>query len=195
MIDAAVIAEAKQNRSFSYRPADPLGVSSSALERARKRLTAFDWRLALWWGANRHAWNPDGSLAEVPGRWCVMEWMPRHGHWHRCFYLEGPNGEYRDFEPVQAIIDRLGRASMLTTQEAAEKAERDTHKAKMQRANELIEANREFHEDFAARHHGIRQTFGPGYIRRRQVSRGDLQNTNHQRFVKAHQKKWDGSPR
>lgn len=194
MIDAAVIAEAKQNRSFSYRPADPIGVSSSALARARKRLSTLDWRLALWWGANRHAWNQDGSVAEIPGRWCVMEWLPRHGHWHRLFYLEGPNGEYRDFEPLEPTLDRLGRA-MVPTDVAAAKTEEAEQKRELQRRTELAEANREYHDDFAARHHGIRQTFGPGYIRRRQVSRSDLRETNHQRFVREHFKKWDGSPR
>jgi hypothetical protein len=188
---ALEIAEARQNRSFLFRPQDPIWAPSSALERARKALSDYDWRLGLWWSPMRAL----GRDEERPGRWRVVEWMPRHGNHHTVFYLEGPEGQFRDFEPVDAILARLRKAASVDTKTAAAQADQAAQDRELQRRTELAEANREFQEDHAARYHGVRQTFGPGYIRRRSVKRSDIADTNHQRFVREHLKKWDGSPK
>lgn len=132
--------------------------------------------------------------AERPGRWRVAEWLPNHRHWHTIFYWESEGGGFRDFEPVEAILARLRRAASVDTKTAAAQTEAHSQERELQRKTELAAANKEFHEDHTARHHGIRQTFAPGYIRRRQVKRSDVQDTNHTRFTKQHLKKWGGSP-
>jgi len=156
-------------------------------------LERFDSRLSLWWSPSRKAWDYVRDCpAERPGRWRVVEWAPNQGNWLTCFYWEGENGEYRDPLPVEPILQRLGRASVPTA-EAAKIAEDAAERREKERHGEFAEACNELHEDLSARHNGIRQTFGPGYIRRRRVKQSDLENTNHQRFLRDHAKKWSGS--
>lgn len=180
-------------RSYRFIPRDPIWVAAGALDRARKRLSEFDARLSIWWSPNRHAWDYKADApAEIPGRWRVVEWLANLGNWQTVFFIEGPNGEYRDFEPVEAILQRLGRA-IVPTDVAAQSAEEASQKREATRHREFAEACNELHEDLSARHSGIRQTFGPGYIRRRSVKQSDLRDTNHQRFLRQHKAKWSGS--
>lgn len=173
-------------RSFHFKPPDPVWAPSSALDEARKALRAFDPRLNLWWSTTRKRDDP-----ERPGRWRVVEWMANQGNWSTCFYWEGENGEYRDPMPVQPIIDKLGRIAQ-NLAVVAQQAEEAEQKREHTRLKEWQEACRELHEDLSARHNGIRQTFGPGYIRRRRVKPTDTHDTNHQRWVKSHLKKYHG---
>lgn len=173
MADLEIREGGREWRSYHFRPADPIWAPTAALERARRRLKEFDPRLSIWWSSTRHAWDYKNDCpAEIPGRWRVVEWLTRQGNWTTVFYLEGPSGEFRDFEPVEAILQRLGRAIVPTDEasRAADEAQVDRGRTKHR---EFAEACNELHEDLSARHNGIRQTFGPGYIRRRRVKQSD----------------------
>lgn len=176
-----------QWRSFHFQPPDPVWAPSSALAEARRALRSFDPRLNLWWSTTRKR-----DDLERPGRWRVVEWMPNQGNWATCFYWEGPGGEYRAPMPVQPIIDKLGTIAKSLAL-AAEEAEKGEKAREHQRLKDWQEACSEMHEDLSARHNGVRQTFGPGYIRRREVKQEDLHDTNHQRWVKSHLDKYHGA--
>lgn len=187
------VQEGAEKRSYLFIPPDPIWAAAGALQLARKRLQDFDPRLNIWWSPSRRAWDyKRDAPAEMAGRWRIVEWMPNHGNWHTAFYWEGPNGEFRDFEPLEPILQRLGRA-LVPTDVASKLADEAEAERNATKRREFAEACNELHEDLSARHNGVRQTFAPGYIRRRNVKQSDLQDTNHQRFLRDHKKKWDGS--
>lgn len=174
--------------SYRFCAPDPPWVPSAAIERVRRELRAFDERVGIWWSPMRRA----DSDPHRPGRWRVVEWLPRMGNWSTAFYWEGPDGEYRDFEPVGPIIAKLQRiAKPLDQQLGLCEASNETREER--RKKEIREMVAEHHDDFFARTTGVRQTFGPGYIRRREVKRSDIARTNHLKAVEEHAKKWDGS--
>lgn len=167
------------HRSFHFRPQDPIWAPAGHLEAVRKRLARHDPYISVWWSPLRRM-----DTSELAGRWRVVEWMPRNGNWSTAFYWEGPNGEY--LEPcAEAIIRKLESIRVPANVAAQEVDATNERVTKKQRA-ELRAACEEDDREARARLLGIRQTFGPGYIRsRRAIRQGDKGNdTNHKRFVR-----------
>lgn len=167
-------------KSYNFHPPDPAWTPTVALETARRRLRAFDSRLSLWWSPMRRA----AEDWDRPGRWRVVEWLPNQGNWTTAFYWEGPSGEYREPLPVEPIIQKL-QSIQVSTVQADLQAEHATNAANATRKADFQAALREHFEDHFARDQGIRQTFAPGYIRRRQVKRSDIANTNFKRYLRS----------
>lgn len=174
-------------RAFHFRPPDPVWAPKGHIEHVRKRLAEFDPCIGLWWSTTRH-----GEDEERPGRWRVVEWLQRRGEWTTACYWEGNEGQY--LEPsVGGIIAKLSRMRAPMDELAAE-CDEHAQKREKTRRSELREACAEHASDFAHRRDGVRQTFAPGYIRRRSVKQADLVNTNHNRFLEDFRKKWSGAP-
>lgn len=177
-------------RSYRFRAPDPPWVAASMIERARRALHEFDPRLSIWWSPTRGAtWDPD-----TPGRWRIVEWMPRQANWTTVFYWEGPKGQYRAPEPIEPILLRLAAADV-PMDVLDRSVEEEQERAGRKRKDELRDACREQAEDLGARKFGIRQTFGPGYIRRREVKASDLRETNFTKFVAEHRQRFSGAVR
>ncbi len=173
------------HKSYHFRPQDPVWAPTGLLESVRKRLREFDSGISVWWSSTRRIDDP-----EVAGRWRVVQWMERLGNWTTVFYWEGESGAY--LEPnATGIINRLQRARRpLEDVDSEVDAHNKTHDQK--RRKELADAQKEYADDLTARRYTSRQTFAPGYIRRRFVKPEDLMDTNHSRFVREHEKKWGG---
>jgi hypothetical protein len=167
-------------RSFNFRPPDPIWAPAGVLERTRRKLAEENWRLSVWWSHCRMA----GYDHETPGRWRIVEWMPEQMNWATIFYWEGPEGQYRHPDDADAIIRRVHRADRPIDEIDAEN---DRHNAQIdqKKRREHIKVLLEHYLDLKERDQGIRQTFGPGHIRRRQVKASDLDNTNHKKWLAA----------
>lgn len=158
-------------------PKPPIG--KSVPDEVARGLRAFDPHMAMLW-------------CDRSKRWWVQSWMERAGFWCKDMPWQGDEGEYRDLpataDPIIAAIrTKLVDMSALgaTSSERYRKLDamfagtREAIQAKKRRM--VNEAGAEYRKDLAARHYGIRQTFGPGYIR----SRGGLLlgSPNHRKFI------------
>lgn len=171
-------------RSYTFRPPDPVWVARSELRALQSALAKIEPDLDVWWSPAR---GRGGDPRR--GRWRIVSWSPGSSNWLTVFYVEGPLGEYRPLSPMGPILRQVEKVAWTGRQSIAElEREVDEHNAKVKAArdSELEGAMREYLEDFGARHQGIRQTFAPGYIRRRSVAAKDLIETNHQRFLREH---------
>lgn len=166
-------------RSFRYQPADPTWIGPARMERVRELLVGVDGYLNIFWQPVYPSKDP-----EMPGRWRIVDFSKQAGIWRTVFYLLGPEGQYRDPEPAEWYLEKL--RGMLRTNLKEVAAKIDEHNAKVDAAHEaeLADGRKQWAEDFTERHEGVRQTFGPNYIRRRRVPRADALNSDHQRWVK-----------
>lgn len=174
---AVSIKEGTQRaHDFRYRPADPIWASASHLADVRRRISAFDPRVALWWGGNR-------------GRWRLMEWLNGQGIWSMVCYWEGPSGEYRVPEATGIIAKLASIAQRMD--KLGEQLEAAREKAIAASRKELRDACLEHAKDRLERVVGIRQTFGQGRIRSRNPLAGEAES-QHRKFVSEHLKRdWE----
>lgn len=84
-----------QYRARRFQPPDPIEVSSVAVSLCRKRLAAFDRDVTIWWSEPKQCWR-------------VMRWMENDGSWQEQLTWCGPNGEYRDIDAPDAIVNAIG---------------------------------------------------------------------------------------
>lgn len=169
-----------------YRPADPVFVSVSEVMRCRESLKALDPKLDIWWNAD---WK--NSDTKQPGRWAIMYWMERSHHWGVVKYWETAGGDFRPMtidcveqikrELAEIDADKSGQ-DVKSVNRLADKLEQER---KQKKHIESVEALREFTNDMMERNFGVRQTFAPGYIRRRSVKASDLSKTNHALWLRS----------
>lgn len=142
---------------LSQRPSDPIGISTSGLERTRRELRELDSRLDLWWD-------------ERKGLWKVME-MVLPGVWSYCFFWRGPNGEYRPPDAVDAMKRKLGDIDW-NRQSVRDRDASDLREDISPRRKEILKAKAEEEaylkktllRDYAKRAFGERTTVGPGKL-------------------------------
>ena len=173
-------------RSRTWRPADPVWSPREALEKVRRAINAhFDGKLDVWW---HDEWKPYDT--RQPGRWAVMYWRDKAKEWSVVFYWETASGDFRniDLDCITAFLNMLEEADCSkagrSLKERRNQIEGAQEIQKEKRVAENRKAGLEYAEDHTARDFGIRQTFGPGHIRRREVKPKDLVNTNHNRWKK-----------
>lgn len=95
--------ETLQAKQLSFRPPDPAWAPVEALQQVRAALKRYDPFLDLWW-------SPVIRMGqENPGRWTIKCWDEKSGSWDLVHIWEGPNHEYRDEFPVDAIIEVVAR--------------------------------------------------------------------------------------
>lgn len=169
-------------RMSHWCPADPEWCSLHEVRSVRLALKRHDALLNLWWEpARRRAQTPD-----IPGRWRVVRWMQTLGNHDTVFYWEGDNGSYRGLDgAATAMVNRLQMMEQKTMKELDRECEEHNAEVDRKRRAEHRENMERHWEDFNKRAYGVRQTFAPGYIRRREVKPQDLGNTNLDRYMRS----------
>lgn len=119
--------------------------------------------------------------------------MQNQANWTTAFYMEGDQQQYRGPDAIGAAIDKLRRIRR-PMDELDEQATAGAKVAKEKRRSELRAMLKEHFVDHYQRDQGIRQTFAPGYIRRRRVAPSDIAQTNHLRAMAEHQRAWGNQP-
>lgn len=173
------------------------------LTQVRAALKAFDPFISIWWSEHKRC----QSHPDKPGRWRVMEWMPRLGNWVEVFTWETAGRGYASPWPVDPIIARLGRARV-RMDEAAQKADIATQIAKAKETAEFHDGLNQWARDQAERMVGSRATprtilhatsMTQDGIRRRAAAsagmfrQGPQKLSNHERFLLDHFKRQEGS--
>jgi len=190
-----------QARSYHFRPPDPTWVSAKMLEEVRAALRAFDPYVTIWWSETKRC----VSHPEMPGRWRVMEYLPRKNNWLEAFTWETPSKGYRLPWPASAIIHKLGQ-SMVRMDVASRLADEFTQKTRAAEKAEFYSSMDEWMRDQAERTVGSRATprsilhatsETEDGIRRRAHARGgmfrrDARLSNHEKFLLEHFKKQRG---
>lgn len=173
-------------RSYTFRPPDPSWVAPSQLRALQRALRGIEPDLDVWWSPARGR-----GTDQRKGRWRIVSWSPGSSSWLTVFYVEGPLGEYRPIDPMDPIISQVRKVAWAGRQRVADlEREVEEHNARLRtkRYEELERGCREWLEDFSARRNGIRQTFGPGYIRRRpraaEKVAGEQEASVHQRWLR-----------
>jgi len=171
-------------RMSRWTPPDPVWVATGHVEAVRSALREYDPLLNLWWSPMRGA----SRTPDLPGRWRVVRWVPSQGNHTTVFFWEGEGGTYRGLDgSVTAMVDRLRRCDRPIEDVEAEinASTEEAERAQKRDQENFREDIKKHWEDYDARDHGVRQTFGPGYIRRRTVKHSDIEATNHKRAVNA----------
>lgn len=91
----------EQEKQLSFRPPDPAWAPSEALAEARAALKRYDPFLDLWWSPVIRMGDPTGNT----GRWTIKCWEQKTGGWDTVHIWEGPNREFRNEFPVDALIE------------------------------------------------------------------------------------------
>lgn len=148
-----------------YQPDDPVWAPVEAVAQVRERLMATDPRLNVWWV---HNWKKDD--AKQPGRWAVVYFMQRARTWSVVYYWEGAGGEFRplSIDCADAMVNAV-RSREIEADKLAKQCEDDNEKRGAARKQELFDNLAAEARDVYARTVGVRQTFGPGYIRSRRA--------------------------
>lgn len=172
-------------RIRNFRPDDPSWAPRDTCQRVRAALRRLDSRLELWWWPRAEANDP-----KEKGRWAIMFWRDKVLCWSVVFYWQGVAGEYRplSIDALQPILNHLaacdadnGKDAGKLDREMREKAARSEAKEKQ----DFSEAQAEYAADHMARNFGIRQTFAPGYIRRRTVKHSDVARTTWSKYLES----------
>ena len=172
-------------RQCNWTPPDPAWVSASEVKRVRAALKGFHYSVNLWWEPNSRA----RTYPDMPGRWRVMRWLEMAGDFQRCFYWEGPNGEYRGLEgAADAMLKILLAGFQDTIKERDAKIEAHNESLQAKRIASVQDDVRRYTEDWNARAYGIRETFGVSGPRKRTTKPEDLVNSNHAKYVRSLQK-------
>lgn len=173
-------------RCRKWRPPDPVWAPREALNKVRGAINHhFDNRLDVWWIEERC----EDDMRQ-PGRWAVMYWKERAQEWSVVFYWETAAGEFRNIglDCITVFTNMLHECDNAKPSNDLKDVRRKHEEAQAVAQEKRIAANkdarRRYSEDHLARDVGIRQTFAPGYIRRRQVKKSDLKDTNHERWRK-----------
>ncbi|MCP3960851.1 MAG: hypothetical protein GY719_23650 [bacterium] len=147
------------------RPPDPIGISTSGVERTRRELRRLDPRLDLWWDRDKHLWK-------------VMERVQDH-LWSYVFFWRGPEGEYRDPGAVEQMLRRLAqcdwdRQSVRDSTCTDLRSDVSSRRKEIlkQKAQEVEYYKKHVVRDYMERGIGVRQTFGPGGHRSRKFYQG-----------------------
>jgi len=189
-------------RSYLFRPPDPTWASSKLMAEVRASLAAFDPYVTVWWSETRRLMSDE----ERPGRWRVMEWMPRLSNWAEVFTWETQDKRYLPPWPTSGITQRLlrGRVRMDLAARLA-----DEHTARVMQAQQSeFRSNCEgYIQDIAERAVGSRATprsilhatsvTQDGLKRRRAAAIGGMfrekrELSNHEKYLIEHFKKQAG---
>ncbi len=167
-------------RSYHFKPSDPFWAPTRALKEVRRRLHAFDSDLNVWWSPMR------GSDTSQPGRWRIVQWMPRLMNWTTVFYWETESGGYRSVDPVSPVLRKLARIRC-DMQELSRRVEEQNEARDRARRDELMNTCKDYFQDYAARMRGEKIVVGPGHIRSRGFMRGRQLglSDNHQRWLRS----------
>lgn len=167
-------------RSYRFTPPDPYWIPKGTIEEVRRRIRRFDPWLNVWWSPMR------GHLTGCPGRWRIVQWLPRAVTWSTVFYWETSEGDYLPLRPVNQILTKLASARHDLV-ELGQRIEEENERRERIRGSEVRQVTREHFIDYAKRMLGLRQTFGPGPLRRRSFLRGKGlldPHSNHARWVR-----------
>lgn len=167
-------------RDRRWRPENPTCASEGTIAAVRQALWKLDPRLDVWW----YRWHRSDTPEH--GRWAIMYWKERAQEWSVVFFWEGPGGEYRQLslECTQPILNCLAECEE-EADVASRRAAEEKRVANAKDHEEVRQASAEYTRDFLQRDQGIRQTFAPGYIRRRSVKPADIENTNHKLWLRS----------
>lgn len=140
-------------RSYRFRPPDPSWVSAKLMEEVRAELRASDPYITVWWSETRRC----TTTPTTPGRFRVMEYLPRKGNWIEALTWENPDGSYRSPWPAAAIIRKLG-SIRIRMDELARRVEFETEKRRNAIRAEFYDGMNQYAQDLAKRTVGSRAT-------------------------------------